>query len=298
MYTYNPDDKLEVKVYKDVTIMPFEGSMDSFSSGAFYNNKLIENSIIDRCTPVEPKKAELTIGTTCFFGGYLFNHFGHFLLESLNRYYALKINTRIPVVFVSPDDDINPWQKQIFKLLNIENQIFIIKKPTQVRELIIASPASSALKAMREEQFEALGVFASKDVVKSRKIWLSRSNWRFSKVHEEKHIENEISRSGWSIIHPEQLSVEQQLTVLTKAEFVAGLDGSAFYLSLLCKELKNNFIIFSRRNYLVPMMLDFIVKRGAKLHTYMPEAVSMGGYLGTQNFSIKSSDITHVLKNI
>jgi capsular polysaccharide biosynthesis protein len=74
------------------------------------------------------------------FGGYLFRHYGHFLIETLSRLYALKQCAPLPIIFSSTHRDILPWQRDVFKLVGLRNPILMLKQPAVADQLMLAAP--------------------------------------------------------------------------------------------------------------------------------------------------------------
>ena len=64
------------------------------------------------------------------------------------------------------------------------------------------------------------------------KIYLSRSKLTndLRKIIHEEELESLLRRSGWRIVHPENLSISEQLTALDDARVIAGNLGSAMHL--------------------------------------------------------------------
>ncbi|MCD7983686.1 MAG: glycosyltransferase family 61 protein, partial [Desulfovibrio sp.] len=145
-------------------------------------------------------------------------------------------------------------------------------------------------------QFEALCRLPARSPLAGKKLWVSRSALRGGKVEEEKSLEAELVRAGWDIMHPEKLPLQQQARAMMEAGHVAGFDGSAFYTPLFCQSLSNHFILFSRRNYFVPFMLDYIRKRGARLGSHIFPAAATTGHGAALNHSLDMERVLTVLR--
>ena len=65
-----------------------------------------------------------------------------------------------------------------------------------------------------------------------KRIYLSRSRLTEDKrtLVSEQSLEDALLNRGWAVLHPEQLPLNLQLTLLDHAECVAGVTGSAFHL--------------------------------------------------------------------
>ncbi|WP_288956817.1 glycosyltransferase 61 family protein [uncultured Desulfovibrio sp.] len=283
-------------LHHDALLMPFAGSMDEFASGVFVNGRCLPDTLLYRGRAAAPCRPQARLKGPCIFGGYMFAHYGHFLLESLSRYYAIARCKPWPLLFMSPNPTLRPWQKEAFKILGLTNRIQFIRVPTLVDELIVSPPACDAATAMTDAQFEALGRLPERAPRAGKKLWVSRSALRGGKVEEEKSLEAELARTGWEIMHPEELPLPQQALAMMEAGHVAGFDGSAFYTPLFCRSLSNHFILFSRRNYFVPFMLDYIRKRGARLDSHIFPAAATTGRRAAQNHSLDVDRVLTVLR--
>lgn len=244
----------KISLVRNARVMPFQGTMDFFQSGVFDSGgRFLENSIIaDRAKPSALLPVTQKLSGTYIFGGYLFFHFGHFLLESLSRLYAVRQCRDYPVIFTSPNDKVAEAHKKMFQFLRVDNEIVFLTEPTEVENLVMAD-AGSVIEPplLAKEQIRALGVFrASGRAVDDRKIWLSRSRFKGGGLENETEVEAELEAMGWSIIHPQELTYLEQTRLVSTSRQVAGLDGSAFYSALLADTVHGEFTVFSRRNLL------------------------------------------------
>lgn len=182
------------------------------------------------------------------FGGHLIYHFGHFLLESLARICFLK-ESNLPILWVVPANfqGLKPWQEDIFCLLGIDvNRFQYAACATSVKQLWVQPPQYVIGGHFTERHREACACVAAEP--RGGKIWMSRSalapglgGWI-----NEKNIERKLQLSGWKIVRPEEISIENQIKIFAEAELVAGVEGSAFHSALLAKNVSANVIIFSR----------------------------------------------------
>ena len=277
--------------------MPFQGSMDSFKAGVFDNGKCLDDSLMYRGLAATPMPAEAKISQTCIFGGYMFAHYGHFLLESLSRYYAIQKCANLPLLFLSPNAAMRLWQIELLKFLGIKNEILFVKVPTLVDELLISPAAGDARTPMTDEQFNALGRILPKPPIVGKRIWISRSLLKTGgRIEEEPILEKRLATQGWEIIHPERLSIKAQIKAMMEAEHIACFDGSALYTVLLFQKLYNKFTVFSRRNFFVDFMLEYIRRKGASLQAIIPKATPTTGVGAAQNCSIDIEMVISVLE--
>ena len=246
-------------------VMPLRGTLDKFSGGVFQGEDCLPASLLARNrkpklfglpAPTEAVRQALGEGEgravrlkgEYLFGGYLFRHYGHFLIETLSRLYALKqCPPNAPIVFSSTHRDIVPWQREVFKLLGLRNPIHLLRQPAVVDRLMLAAPGFVMPDMVTPEQVEALGAMSAPPRT-NKKIWLSRSCYLGGGLHNEQELEAHIQALGWEIVHPQFFSIRKQVALIASSERVAGLDGSAFHTALLAREIRGRFTIFFLRN--------------------------------------------------
>jgi len=290
----------KLSLVRNARVMPFQGTMDFFRSGVFdAKGRFYENSIIaDRAKPSELLPVTQKLSGTYIFGGYLFFHFGHFLLESLSRLYAIRQCRNYPIIFTSPNDKTAEAHKLLFKFLRVDNEIVFQTEPVEVENLIMADAGSVVEPPfLFAEQVRALGIFrASGQEIADRKIWLSRSKFKGGGLENEAEVEMELEAMGWTIVHPEELTYLEQAQLVSTSRQVAGLDGSAFYSALLADTVHGEFTVFSRRN-IIPEILRMALT--AKTDKYRGFLIPLEHISGT--FAEKRSilrDPRHILAHL
>ena len=185
-----------MELIKNAIILPLDGTMDSFTGGVFTSDgQFIDDSLLDRSRPAELHTQQYhKLSGRYIYGGCLFGHFGHFVWESLSRLYTVRQCKEYPIIFITPYDDfIIPVFKKALKQLGVRNEIFFVKVPTSVENLIYSSPGSSINPLfITDEQINSLKYFTFCNG-NSQKIWLSRSmlkEGKYGKITNEQFIEN------------------------------------------------------------------------------------------------------------
>ena len=82
--------------------------------------------------------------------------------------------------------------------------------------------------------------------VPGRKLWLSRSRLDPLQNKSMPAVENHLADLGWTIVHPQELPVREQMAQLASAERIAGEQGSALHGVVLLdrpKDLRIDFFI-------------------------------------------------------
>lgn len=194
------------------------------------------------------------------YGGIILNHYGHFLLETLARYWYLKDYQGDIIFHIHPDgpytyEKLKSWQKEIFSYLFTDtSRIKIVANNIQFDKLIIPSPGLVIRNFFHQELGESLRIFGKKvftqvPVVSSpqfKKLWLSRSALGFALVKGEAELEKYLQKEGFYIVHPEKITVAEQVRLYEQAELICGFVGSAFHTLILVNNCPAKVIHFKR----------------------------------------------------
>ena len=203
------------------------------ASGLVRNNeKLVYEAQIP---PTEPRNERV------IFAGYNFSHFGHFLIESLARLWYLDAfpDDKAKIVWAkigraNGAPNLLPWQLAILEILRIENEVEMIDRPVEYSEVVVPWPAAEVPNVLDPKMarfFERSGIVHTP--TPGRKIWLSRSKLEGKGTTRGiEAAEAKLEKGGWTIVHPQELPIHEQLDLLAKAERVAGEEGSALHLLL------------------------------------------------------------------
>lgn len=201
------------------------------------------------------------------FGGYLFDHYGHFLLESLGRLWFDEPRHDIPIVWIAATADRwRPWMTELADLVGIGPHRRLLNAgdgPLGVGRLVVADQGFEVDRYMHPWLVDRLAIVpASPDVTGNTTghshghgdghggtghVWLSRTGLdETAGVAEERDIERRLADSGWAVVHPERLTVAEQVRVLRSARHVAGIEGSAFHTLLLLRGFTGTVDLLSR----------------------------------------------------
>ena len=187
------------------------------------------------------------------YAGPLYYHFGHFLLESLARAWYAQRYPDIPLAWAGAhtwqDAHLRSWQTEILDVLGIRNPTMIVADPTRFELLHIPDIGYRYDDWFHPEHAEFLGRFEGPPQIPGRRLWLSRSKIAndardFNAPATERHL----AAAGWHIAHPETLSVREQLEELSRAEVVAGEEGSALHSLVLLKDVSSKSFRILRRH--------------------------------------------------
>ena len=187
------------------------------------------------------------------YAGPLYFHFGHFLLESLARAWYAHRHPDVPFVWAGQHSwqgfELAPWQSEILDILMIKNPTRIIADPARFDLLHVPDIGYRYDDRFHPEHAEFLGRYEGPAQVPGRRLWLSRSKIG-SEVRDlnAAPTERRLADAGWTIAHPETLSIREQLDHLGRAEVVAGEEGSAFHAVILLKDVSAKKFHILRRH--------------------------------------------------
>ncbi|GAA4187859.1 hypothetical protein GCM10022219_01200 [Microbacterium oryzae] len=206
----------------------------------------------------EPAPAELRAGDEpgphpeAIYAGKLHMHFGHFLLESLARLWFARDRPHVAVVWTAEhtweDESFRPWQREILDILGIRNPILFVTRPTRFATLHVPDIGYRYDDWIHPDHARFLAQHAGPSVEPGRRLWLSRSA-----IHSDNRdlgaeaAERHLRAAGWFVAHPEQLTVREQLDQLSRAETIAGEEGSAFHAVLLLADISGRRLEVIRR---------------------------------------------------
>lgn len=177
------------------------------------------------------------------FVGNVFPQFGHFLLEHMNRAYALldEKYKGMKVVLIN-NKDINPVPGYMYKLLELlgveHDDIIILDKTTRFRNVYVPQQAFNipvySSKAFGK-MYDAIADNVGDTDEKYEKIYVSRTAMQTRRTFGEAQVQKIFEKNGYKIICPETLVLQKQIALVRNCKFLAGCAGTALHLALFMK---------------------------------------------------------------
>ncbi|MFD1341872.1 glycosyltransferase family 61 protein [Litorisediminicola beolgyonensis] len=225
------------------------------NTGAYWRNARplsTEPPLPDNCTPAKLEGRWL-------WGGVLWRHFGHFLVESTGRLWGLDATERPPegIVYVGKrprsGNEIRDFQRAFWSLCGIDLQVKVIEEPTEVAELIVPGqgfglgPIISGTEPFRGFISRRFGSYVEPDG--SERLYISRANLGSRKggLIGEERIERLLAAEGYEIFHPEKHDLHTQVARYKAAKKVLAVEGSALHLFAMCGRPHQQVGIILRR---------------------------------------------------
>ncbi|MFH5776904.1 glycosyltransferase family 61 protein [Paracoccus sp. NGMCC 1.201697] len=217
------------------------------SDGRYIRKSGLERSLgfLTSSPDLSNLKSNEVIDEEVIFAGYIFDHYGHFLLESLARAWAYR-SSKLRIVWASTSP-LRDYQLDILSFLGVDkSRIIIPERDMTFRRVYVPTPGY-IVNAWFHFHHAAQIAF-SKPISESRKVYLSREGFYSNVVNfkNEKIIENELSRFGWTIIKPHELSTKDQIDLFSSKSTIAGIEGSAFHTAILCGNEQSKHIMIRR----------------------------------------------------
>ena len=180
------------------------------------------------------------IDADAVFVGNVYNQFGHFLLEHMNRAYAAldKKYANMKYVLIN-NKSVNPVPEYMFtflELLGIKREnIIILEQTTRFRNVYVPDqgfniPVYSSLKF--GETFCKIADNVKSPKESFDKIYVSRAKLKSRKTYGEERVQEIFERNGFKIIYPETLPLKEQIALMKPCKVLAGCAGTALHMAL------------------------------------------------------------------
>lgn len=265
-FPYPPQGELRMHSVRDATITTFgHGRLrvawrqpSWFTTGGVYNaagdlvpgSQRIGGLSGDHALAADPPRLPPATGPvrhlagTWLFGGTWFNHFGHFLTETVTTLWPdAQVDglTFVPFWFGS---DVLPWQHEMLELTGHDGlpEIVGVERLQVERLLVPRRPvlpnghARPEAVAVWRRIAETVGRSGARRVFLSRSLHNTtvRPGTRAARRvgSNEAELDRLMAELGYAVVHPERLSVREQVAAVSGAEVLVGTSGSALHLSV------------------------------------------------------------------
>lgn len=263
------ENAIVVPVSPDLPPMPVQKSGVLDADGNCVTESLTwrTGGLVSR-PPDPPDPASVTdLPGTHMFGGILFGHFGHFLVESTARLWALaQLEDEIDSVIFVPKfqrsvQRILEVQTPFLRLCGVRNRLVNTEVPLRVERLYVPQ-MGFGLGDMIE------GTAAYRDFMRARfardiapeggeRLYISRSQLpreRGGLIGEER-IEAWVAAEGYEIFHPQQHGFAEQIARYKAAREIISPDGSPLHMVALSGRPDLRVAIIPRRPDIVASVL-------------------------------------------
>lgn len=186
------------------------------------------------------------------YAGPIVAHYGHFILASLARLWA--IDDSRPALFHSFPPIFDHGARFIVEMIAAvgltRDNAFSFDCPTRIRRLFVpepsiveqcyTTPAYSATAAKVGAKIPTTERFGRKDFYISK----ARMNSGVICLADEEVVERAFQTAGFEIVHPETLPLADQVSLFRSARTVVGTVSSAFHTAALAPEATGRHVLF------------------------------------------------------
>jgi capsular polysaccharide biosynthesis protein len=219
--------------------------------------------------------------------GYLNPHYGHFIINTLPRFWPLIYGKRnLPAlcchVVGTVDEFLEmDFARTIFTSVDLASGLSVFDRPIRIKTLLVPDTAL-------HEQFGVHRIFGDLCRQIGREFWredevdsvseplyLSKTRLKIGVGHfaDEDRIVHKLSEVGAQIFFPEEHTFADQVAALARHKTIIGTTGSAFHTSIFSAPGRNiigiNPTALTNTNY---TMLDIINKNRSRY--FYPEDIS------------------------
>ncbi len=210
--------------------------------------------------------------------GWFFNHYGHFILESFSRCWALEESGSVDGYLFhlhAPRPEARRDYLGFFSLLGLPlHRLHFVMEPVSVDELLVPSQQAVLARGMSPEVLELYPRMAHRArtlmpaTSGHRKLYLSRRLLPDSmrKAANEMALESRFREKGYRVVHPQYLSIQQQLSLYYGARQFAGLDGSGLHNVLFSEEPESMWLL-GAENRLADAITQVQINEWRQCHT-------------------------------
>ncbi|MFM8528809.1 MAG: glycosyltransferase family 61 protein, partial [Ilumatobacteraceae bacterium] len=194
----------------------------------------------DRLPTAQPEPERLT--GRWLYGGHWMVHFGHFLLESLSALWPEPDPTLSGLVFhIWPADyhAIEPlqWQSWLVTQAGWDLPIRIVGHEPVVADQLIVPTRAFHLNIGALPELVTLWDRIAPLRTPETTVFLSRSRLTADprRLVGDERLDEELSSLGCEIVHPQELSMDQQVETVARASTLVGTGGSHLHLSMFAR---------------------------------------------------------------
>lgn len=209
------------------------GVMDGVAS---YSKTILKEASGGSFEYVGPAAADRREGDY-FFIGSIHRHFGHTMLEGFARLWAMEGVLRYApdIRFVVYETDIPGFAYDLLGAAGVDRARIVPAGVSTVFERLFVPGVSMRTHHWITEYqtwpWQRVSAALAHDIEGLRKVYLSRAAvWNRALVN-EKEVESLFEKSGFEILAPESMSIEEQVRLARSCSVIAGSVGSQLYLA-------------------------------------------------------------------
>lgn len=208
--------------------------------------------------PAETGRVERLAGRW-LFGGIFYGHFGHFLVESTARLWAADLVDDLTGIVFYPKQQMTHERRlyrhmtPFFDACGLDHlAIRAPQSPLLIDELVTPPPGfgMNEMMAGRPEYRDWARQSLGRDIAAAgaEDIYVSRARLpsKRGSVLLEERLERLMEAAGYTIFHPQEAPLAQQIAQWKAARRIVGLDGSALHLAAMLAQPGTQVALINR----------------------------------------------------
>ncbi|MBA4098097.1 MAG: hypothetical protein C0484_15200 [Rhodospirillum sp.] len=218
---------------------------------------------------VQGLKVERRIARALYLG-HAFTHFGHFLIETVPAlWWARQVDDDVALIF-HPFDEAGrnvfaetAHGRDCLALLGLAPDRIVMAATADlaVEELLLPPRHYDMRTGPRYDFREIYRTMAaaaqrSQPTAGSSRVYFSRRllKRRLRRLSNDAAVERRLARRGFAIVHPQHMSLVDQINAAGAADVVAGVDGSALHLSAFMRPGSRMLVLQTKRRRTIHFM--------------------------------------------
>ena len=242
-------EPLQIEEYSNGLILPRKetasGPMWGLGGVCDEKNQFVQSSYYDGGWATHggayPWDDETYVDEDAVYVGMFYLHWGHFLIDLTNRYWALpmlqKRNKYLKVAYIGEEE---PGENHLrfFELLGIQKeQLIHIQKPTRFRRVYVPQQGFKSCSWYTDEYLQMLNGMVKNALVsnqdfsemeKADKVYFSRRSFSKAVCSEfgEEYFQSVFEENGFTVFAPETLTLDQQIYLWNHASEIVCMNGT------------------------------------------------------------------------
>ncbi|MDO5605913.1 MAG: glycosyltransferase 61 family protein [Paracoccus sp. (in: a-proteobacteria)] len=223
--------------------------------------------------PPPPGQVDEVLTGRWLWAGVLFDHFGHFLVESMSRLWAAHHDTAASrgldgICYIPKRPRrrgaLRGFQQQVLDVFGLSLPVRLVWRPSRVETLVVPGQGFGlgdmigGTAAMRDAVHRHFAAGITPDG--AERLYLSRSALAPEEgaILGETVIEDHLRAQGYRIMHPQMHSLSEQLAQMKAARQIIFADGSAGHLLAYVARPDQQIACLPRRSFWVDGPVDHI----------------------------------------
>jgi len=196
--------------------------------------------------PRAPRPRGERIEGHSLYGGHFMLHYGHFITETMSRFWVEEIDRYdqvvfFPFVFANASTELSSFHRILLNRVGVSDEKIRFLVDGVVFDRITVPEAlwkvNEHVHWSASRIYRRLGSAVRPDASPRRSKWifLSRGRQLRQRHPRRKRIEGIFRRAGFTIVYPEDLGFPEQERLYAGAEILAGFAGSAMHNCVFCE---------------------------------------------------------------